>query len=53
MSRSACWYCGGELCWDSDFDLDEVTGDPDGTGIVTFLHCTVCGASVQYTLQDP
>lgn len=49
---SDCWYCGNDLCWDSDFNLDEVTGDPEDVGIATFLHCPVCGAEVQYMLRE-
>ena len=45
-----CWYCGGQLIWDSDFNYDEVFGE--GEGIVTFLHCTDCGAEVRYSLED-
>jgi DNA-directed RNA polymerase subunit RPC12/RpoP len=45
-----CWYCGGELCWNSDFNYDEVYGE--GEGIVTFLTCMNCGAEVQYSLRE-
>jgi DNA-directed RNA polymerase subunit RPC12/RpoP len=45
-----CWYCGGELCWDCDYNYDEVYGE--GEGIVTMLHCMDCGAEVQYSLRD-
>ena len=48
--RCECWYCGGKLCWDSDYPYDEVHGD--GEGIVTMLHCNSCGATVQYSLKD-
>lgn len=45
-----CWWCRELLCWDSDFNYDEVHGE--GEGIVTFLHCTGCGAEVMYSLRD-
>ena len=49
MKKSKCWYCGGKLRWNSDFNYDEVYGE--GEGIVTFLTCTNCGAEVQYSLR--
>ena len=49
-ARDVCWYCGGRLVWDNDFDYDEVYGE--GEGIVTFLHCTKCDAEVQYSKRD-
>jgi hypothetical protein len=47
--RDVCWYCGGQLIWDSDFDMDEIYGEE---GIVTYLHCSDCGANVEYTLKN-
>lgn len=49
-ARDVCWYCGGRLIWGSDFNYDEVFGE--GEGIVTYLHCTECGAEVQYSKRD-
>ena len=49
-ARDVCWYCGGRLCWDSDFNYDEVFGE--GEGIATNLHCMDYGAEVQYSLRD-
>ena len=23
----ACWFCGGQLVWDNDYNYDEVFGD--------------------------
>lgn len=48
--RDVCWYCGGRLIWDSDFPYDEVYGE--GEGVVTYLHCTECGAKVTYEQRD-
>ena len=45
-----CWYCGGRLIWQSDFNYGEVFGE--GGGIVTYLKCMECGATVQYSLRD-
>ena len=49
-ARDVCWYCGGRLIWDSDFNYDEVFGE--GEGIATYLHCMDCGAEVQYSKRD-
>lgn len=46
----SCWYCGGALSWQSDFNYDEVHGE--GEGIATFLTCTNCGAEVEYSLKE-
>jgi len=48
--RTACWYCGGELIWQSDFNYDEVHGE--GEGIVSYLGCSGCGAEVQYSKRE-
>lgn len=48
--RDICWYCGGRLIWNSDFNYDEVYGE--GDGIVTFLRCMKCGADVTYALAE-
>ena len=50
MSRNICWYCGGELCWESDFNYDEIFDE--GDGIVSYLHCIKCRAEVQYSLRS-
>ena len=52
MARDECWYCGGQLCWDNDFNYEEVYGEGTGTGIVTYLHCLKCGATVEYVSKD-
>ena len=45
-----CWYCGGKLIWDEDENFEDVYGY--GSGIVTYLHCSSCGAEVQYSKRD-
>lgn len=47
--NSRCWYCGGELIWQSDFEYSDVY--PEGKGIVTYLLCSNCGAEVEYSLR--
>lgn len=44
-----CWYCGGKLVWQNDFDYSDVY--LEGEGIVTYLTCSNCGAEVQYSLR--
>jgi hypothetical protein len=45
-----CWYCGGEMIWGSDFNYDEVFGE--GEGIVSYLTCTECGATAEFSIRD-
>ena len=45
--RGICWWCGGKLIWQSDFDKEGVFGE--GEGMVTYLTCSGCNAEVQYT----
>ena len=47
-----CWYCQTEMIWDSDFNLDEVTGDESDQGIATYLHCPHCGATAEFRRSD-
>lgn len=44
-----CWYCGGEIIWQSDFNYDEVYDEGEGT--VTYLVCSNCGADIEYSLR--
>lgn len=46
-----CLICGGELCWSSDFTRNDVFGDGDEEGIVSYYTCTVCGR--EYEVSDP
>lgn len=48
-NKVLCWYCGGELIWQSDFNYDEIYGN--GEGVVSFLTCKKCGADIQYSLR--
>lgn len=42
-----CFHCGcRSLIWDSDFSFEDV--GMEGEGIVHFLHCTHCGAWIEY-----
>jgi len=42
-----CLNCSGTLIWMNDFDLAELTENPDDKGIVTFFSCRDCGAQVE------
>lgn len=48
--RDVCWYCGGQLIWQNDYDYADIFGF--GEGIVTDLECSKCGATVQYIKRD-
>tara|TARA_R100000995_G_scaffold84504_1_gene63389 strand:- start:1033 stop:1242 length:210 start_codon:yes stop_codon:yes gene_type:complete len=48
--RDICWWCGGKLIWQSDFDKEDVYGE--GKGLVTYLQCSECNASVEYISQE-
>ena len=50
LNMNTCWYCGGELIWDCDYNYNEVYDD--GEGIVTYLHCSNCGALIEYSLKE-
>lgn len=43
-----CWYCRNPtVVWNNDFDASDVYGE-GVEGIVTYLHCTSCGAQITY-----
>lgn len=42
-----CFHCGSRsVCWDSDFDFEDF--GMEGEGIVHVLHCSNCGAEIEY-----
>lgn len=45
---NVCWWCRGELIWDSDYDIEWLSGDELTLGVITTLHCRDCGAKVTY-----
>lgn len=49
IERDRCWFCGEKLIWGGDHDYEDVYGD--GEGVVTNLHCSGCGAEVEYSLR--
>ena len=50
LDRNVCWYCGEPaLRWESDFMYSEVYGE--GDGVVHFLTCDACKASVEYITE--
>lgn len=45
-----CFHClSNTLCWDSDYDFEDF--GYEGEGIVQILHCTNCGAEVEYRIS--
>ena len=42
----ACFHCGGLVCWDNDFDYEDM--GYEGDGIVHVCHCNKCGATIEY-----
>lgn len=45
-----CFHCGERaVIWDSDFDYEDY--GLDGPGIVQVLHCTHCGAYIEYHID--
>lgn len=45
-----CFHCGVRaVIWDADFDLSDF--DSDEEGIVHMLHCSNCGAEIQYLIS--
>lgn len=43
--KSNCWYCGTDLVWKCDEDLNTAFGE--GQGLITYLECPRCRAEVQ------
>lgn len=48
-----CYFCGGELIWDSDANAGDFLSefDDDDDAVVQFYHCSKCGRS--YEIVDP
>lgn len=45
-----CFHCGSRaVIWDSDFTYEDCCYD--GEGLVHFLHCTNCGAWIEYRID--
>ena len=45
-----CFHCGERaVIWDNDFSFDDCCYE--GEGIVQFLHCTHCGADIEYRIR--
>lgn len=46
-----CFNCGTQsVVWMADFDYDDY--GLEGVGIVHVLHCTNCGADIEYMVGD-
>ena len=48
--RDVCWFCGGQLIWGCDYDLEGLGFDRDGIRIQ--LNCKDCNAFVEYTIFE-
>ena len=42
MKNINCWFCGGHLIWQNDFNTEDYGIEEEG--IVTVLTCSDCGA---------
>jgi RNase P subunit RPR2 len=49
MVKMNCWYCGSDMHWNADFNYDEVF--EEGEGVVSYLTCSECGATAQFSLR--
>lgn len=47
-SEKTCYYCGNDLSLCSEQTIDNVNSITKESGIVTYLTCNKCGASVKY-----
>ena len=46
-----CFHCGEKTVgWDSDFDPEDY--GIEGEGVVHNLHCSNCGAEIQYVVLE-
>lgn len=52
MCNPVCFHCGGTVVWDNDFTGDDVLINGDVDGLVHMLHCTECGAEIQYYIPS-
>ena len=47
--RYQCFHCGKiAIQWDADFDYDDM--GYEGQGVVHIMHCTNCGAEIEYRI---
>ena len=48
-----CFHClQNTVIWDNDFTGDDVLVNGDTEGIVHILHCTNCGAEIEYYIPS-
>lgn len=50
--RNRCPKCGGYAIWQSDFNYDDVFGEGEGEGMVSYLTCERCGTKLEYSKRD-
>jgi transcription elongation factor Elf1 len=44
-----CFHCGARaVIWDCDYDFEDF--GYEGEGIVHILHCSNCGAEIEYDI---
>lgn len=41
-----CWFCGGNMSWESDADFEDY--GINGDRIVASLTCSECGATAEF-----
>lgn len=41
-----CWFCGGEMMWQSDYDFEDY--EIDGNGYIAVLTCSECNAFAEF-----
>lgn len=49
-----CFFCGGNLIWESDFNANEVAGDDyedDDFAVASYFTCQNCGRF--YEIREP
>lgn len=47
-----CFHCGCKsVVWNADFDFSDL--EYEGEGIVHLLHCSNCGADIEYRIAIP
>ena len=55
QNKLKCIICGGDLCWDNDFNASDVYGedevDENDPAIISYMHCICCGR--EYQISDP
>lgn len=48
--RGICWFCGAELMWCADHNLEDL--DDGEKGVVAELECPSCGAEATFVQRE-